>query len=98
MGSHFDAPKLVFKERAGRARRFPRGVLAGHCVQPHASFRELEFGPRKNRWQCSYGVLSPRDALTNFCNGDAEVLRWRYVLWYYPEKPAAGFVFYTIAL
>src|SRR5262245_5108385 len=78
MGSYFDAPKLVFKECAGRARRFHLGVLADYRVQPHASFRELELGPRENKWRWTYGALSPRDAFTNICNGDAEVLRCRY--------------------
>ena len=78
VGSHFDAPKLVVEERAGRARRFRCRLLAGNCVQSHASFRELEFGPRKNWWRWSYDAVSPRDALTNFCNGDAEILRCRY--------------------
>src|SRR5262249_61385988 len=94
MGSYFDAPKLVFKECAGRARRFHLGVLADYRVQPHASFRELELGPRENKWRWAYGAFSPRDAFTNIFNGDAEVLRGRYSPFgLYRETSCVGLIF-----
>ena len=99
MGSHFDAPKFVVQERTGRAGGFLLGYSPAIAFNLTHHFANWNAVLEKTGGGGFATAFSPRDALANFSNGDAEVLRCLIPCYGIIRRSLlSGFVFYTIAL
>ena len=91
MGSHFDAPKLVFKEA-----RWSRSPVSSRKCSPSIvfnlthHFRELEFGPRKTGGGGVTALYHLETLSQIFVTEMPKFFGVDTVLWYYPERSCSA--------